>query len=140
MRDFERIPDHRSPEPSFLPSPRQAHEIHTRAGVECTAPITVDPATRTYTLSDDYWALAHFSKFIKLGAHRIDSSGLASCLSGLVTVPCGLEGTAFENPDGSRVMVVTTVDQPSTFTITESGRRVRYTLPAGATATCVWRP
>ncbi len=111
------------------------------AGVECTAPITVNPETRTYTLTSDYWALAHFSKFIKLGARRIDSRGLQVCLSGLVTLPCGLEGTAFENPDGARVLVVTTNNgQPSAFTLTENGRHVSYTLPAGATATFVWRP
>ena len=111
------------------------------AGVECIAPITVDPATQTYTFTDDYWALAHFSKFIKLGARRIGSTGLMSCKSGLLPQPCRLEGTVFENPDKTRALVVTTDSKtPVQFVITENARNVSYTLPARSTATFVWRP
>lgn len=111
------------------------------AGQECTAPITVDPVTKTYKFTADYWALAHFSKFIKLGATRIDASGLMSCKGGLFPQPCRLEGTLFENPDRSRALVVTTDSQtPVPFVINDNGKHVSYTLPARSTATLVWRP
>jgi len=112
------------------------------AGDECTAPIVVDPATGTYTRDADFWALAHFSKFIKRGAHRIAASGLQSCGTSPATRPgdCGLEGTAFENPDGSRVLVLTSNDgSEAQFTMTEGGRSVRYAVPDRAIATLVWQ-
>jgi glucosylceramidase len=110
------------------------------AGQDCIAPVTVDADQHTYTLTSDYWALAHFSRFIKPGAHRIASTTPTSC----PTTPasgytCGLEDVAFENSDGSRVLVATAHDGAAhTFTITESGRNFTYTLPDGGTATFVW--
>lgn len=112
----------------------------TFAGEQCTAPIVVDPETRTYSLTADFWALAHFSRFIRNGAHRIASNGLATCYGGPTPLPCGLEGTAFENTDGTQVLVLTTNSgQAATFTLNVNGQHVTTTVPDRGIATLVWR-
>jgi glucosylceramidase len=109
-------------------------------GEDCIAPVTVNTTTHTYSLTSDYWALAQFSKFIKLGARRIDSTNPSIC----PTTPaggynCGLEDVAFRNPDGSQVLVATTNDgSPHSLTVNESGQSFSYTIPDGATVTFVW--
>jgi glucosylceramidase len=110
------------------------------AGQQCIAPLIVNTAKHTYSLSSDYWALAQFSKFIQLGAQRIDSTTPSSCqTSPAPPSPCGLEDVAFRNPDGSEVLVATTHDgQPHTLSVTENGQSFSYTVPDGGTVTFVW--
>ncbi|MFD6356536.1 glycoside hydrolase family 30 beta sandwich domain-containing protein [Nocardia tengchongensis] len=76
------------------------------------------------------------------GAKQIASTSPSACPTTPVSGSrCGLEAVAFENPDHGRVLVVTAHDGADhTFTLTESGRRATYTLPASATATLVWQP
>jgi glucosylceramidase len=115
-------------------------ETPPHAGQQCIAPVIVNTATHTYRLTSDYWALAQFSKFIQLGARRIDSSTPNTCTdSPAGGYQCGLEDVAFRNPDGRQVLVATTNDgQPHTLTVSERGQRFSYTVPDGATATFVW--
>ena len=110
------------------------------AGQQCIAPVIVDTRKHTYSLTSDYWALAHFSKFIHLGAQRIDSTTPSSCTtSPAPPAPCGVEDVAFRNTDGSEVLVATTNDgQPHTLTVTENGQSFSYRVPDGATVTFVW--
>jgi hypothetical protein len=110
------------------------------AGQQCIAPVIVDTAKHTFSLTSDYWALAHFSKFIHLGAQRIASTTPSNCqTSPAPPAPCGLEDVAFRNPDGSEVLVATTNDgQPHTLAVTENGKSFSYTVPDGATVTFVW--
>ncbi|MEU1210633.1 glycoside hydrolase family 30 beta sandwich domain-containing protein [Nocardia sp. NPDC005825] len=112
------------------------------AGQDCIAPVTVNTDHNDYSFTSDYWALAHFSKFIQLGAKRVDTTTPSACPTTPVSGwQCGLEGVTFDNPDGSRVLVVTANDGTDhTFTLSDSGRKTTYTLPAGATATLVWKP
>ncbi len=112
------------------------------AGQECIAPVIVDERRRTYRLTSDYWALAQFSRFIRLGARRIASTPANDCRDGVVLAlpPCGLENVAFRNPDGSRVLVATTDDgRRHTLSVAEGGRRFSFRVPDGAIATFVWR-
>lgn len=108
-------------------------------GQQCIAPVTVNTTTHTYALTSDYWALAQFSKFIQLGATRIASTDPSSCPTSAISGWfCGLEDVAFENPDGSQVIVATThKGSPQTATITENGQKFSYTIPNGATVTFV---
>lgn len=109
-------------------------------GKDCIAPVIVNTRTHTYSFTSDYWALAQFSKFIRLGARRIASTSPSSC----PTSPsggwdCGLEDVAFRNPDGSQVVVATAHDGHShTAVVAEGGRSFSYNVPDGATATFVW--
>ena len=78
----------------------------------------------------EYYSLGHISKFVKVGATRIGSTSQGGG---------GVQDVAFQNPDGSRVAyVVNTAGSAQRFSITDNGRSLAYTLPAGAVATFVW--
>lgn len=63
----------------------------------CGGLVTVDSKTGQLTQSGQYWAFAHFSKAVQRGAHVIGTQGdLAN-----------IDHVAFENPDGTHVLVVT---------------------------------
>lgn len=68
---------------------------HSRVG-GCQAPVTVDPKTRRFTLEPTYYAIAHFSRFIKKGAVRIGQSAFTE----------NIKTAAFKNPDGSIAAVI----------------------------------
>ncbi len=57
----------------------------------------VNSQTKQISYSGMYWALGHFSRFVRRHAHRIDSQGLGTDLA----------HCAFQNPDGSLVVVLT---------------------------------
>lgn len=63
----------------------------------CGGMVTVDSASHKITRSGQYWAFAHFSKVIQRGARVVDSQGELA----------GIDHVAFENPDGSHVLIVT---------------------------------
>src|SRR6185295_5022348 len=62
----------------------------------CRGVVTIDSKTGSYKREVDYYALAHASKFVKPGAHRVGSSGGDPNLSSV----------AFQNPDGTTVLLV----------------------------------
>jgi glucosylceramidase len=114
-------------------------ETPPHMGQQCTAPAIINTSTHTYTLTSDYWELAQFSRFIRLGARRIASTAPNDCIDSPAPPPCGLEDVAFRNPDGSQVLVATTHDgEPHTLTVTENGQSFSDTVPDGATVTFVW--
>jgi glucosylceramidase len=63
----------------------------------CGGLVTVNSTSNEISYSGQYWAFAHYSRFVRRGAHRIDSQALAP----------DLDHVAFENPDGQRVLVLT---------------------------------
>lgn len=58
----------------------------------CEAPIMYDTKDKNLIVNDSYYAIAHFSRFIKRGAKRILASSFGN-----------IEAVAFKNPDGSLV-------------------------------------
>lgn len=63
----------------------------------CGGLVQVHSQTKELTYCGQYWAFAHYSRFVKRDAKRFDSqSGNADLLH-----------VAFENPDGGRVVVLT---------------------------------
>ena len=73
----------------------------------CGGTVTINSRTKEITRSGQFWALAHFSRFIRRGAHRISSV-------------CGLKGlhqVAVENADGSKVVVMTNDSDARTVTL-----------------------
>lgn len=62
----------------------------------CVAPVLVDPDSDEVYYTPLYYTLAHFSKFIRPNATRIESQSKDS----------GLMHTAVENPDGTIALVV----------------------------------
>ena len=64
-------------------------------GWEQNSMITVDPASKQATNNPEFYVMKHFSHFVETGAVRIETKG-----------PWTGNTVAFENPDGSKVVVI----------------------------------
>lgn len=64
---------------------------------DCRGVVTVYPGSRPHDKNVEYYCLGHFSQHVKPGAVRIESTTFESQ---------ELESVAFQNPDGSVVVVV----------------------------------
>lgn len=103
--------------------PHQGHCTNRCNGV-------VEIAGGNVTRNAEYYVLGHVSKFVKPGATRIGSTSQGAG---------GVQNVAFQNPDGSRVAyVLNTASAAQRFSLTDGGKSLAYTLPAGAVATFVW--
>jgi glucosylceramidase len=97
----------------------------------CRGVVTIDSKTGEVSRTDDYYALAHASRFVRRGAWRVASS---EALAGVANV-------AFVNHDDSRVLVVSNADpQPRAIRVREGGRSFRHLLPGGSVVTFRWHP
>ncbi len=97
----------------------------------CDGLVTIDRRAGAYRFNFDYYTLGHVSKFVRPGACRIASNTFGSG---------SIEDVAFENPDGSKALVVlNSGGRPSTFSVRQGDARFSYTLPAGAVATFTWK-
>jgi glucosylceramidase len=99
----------------------------------CTGIITIGPGG-TVTPDAEYYALGQLSRFVQPGAVRIASTSFGTT---------GWNGqvmdVAFENPDGSTVLVAHNEnDSPQAFAVQEGSQRFTYTLPGDSLATFVW--
>lgn len=95
----------------------------------CRGVVTVRSDSGTVTKNVEYYALAHFSKFVRPGARRIYSSH-----------PGGVENVAFLNKDGSRVLVALNGgEETKVFSVQDGERVYKYELKAGAVVTLVWK-
>lgn len=107
--------------------PTNGNGCHTCRGV-----ITVDwsttPATVRYEV--EYYSLGQLAKFVVPGAHRIDSN-----------IAGPIESVAFQNPDGSIVLVAYNSSTATTnFSVNWRGKVFTYTLTDGSVATFKWDP
>jgi glucosylceramidase len=99
---------------------------------DCRGMVTVDNSNGTFTLNEDYYIWAQFSKFVQAGAVRIGSPNLESS---------DLPNIAFKNPDGSIALVVLNdASSPQTFGVDSGGHGFSYTLPANSIVTFTWSP
>ncbi|MFG3104304.1 RICIN domain-containing protein [Streptomyces sp. NPDC048182] len=90
----------------------------------------VEIANGNVTRNAEYYVLGHLTKFVKAGATRVGSTSQGAG---------GVQDVVYQNPDGSRAAyVVNSATSAQRFSITENGRSLAYTLPAGAVATFVW--
>ncbi len=107
------------------------HGPHTGGCGDCRGVVTIDSASGAITRNEEYYALAHASRFVRPGARRIESTSGAE----------GLESVAFRNSDdGSKVVIVVNsaaAERP--FTIRWAGQSLRYIIPARAVVTVSWR-
>ena len=99
----------------------------------CRGVVTIDdsvsPANVTFNV--EYYILGHLGKFVVPGAHRIESNTFGAG---------SIEDVAFQNPDGSIVLLVlNSANSSGTFTVSFKGQSFNYTLPAGAVATFSWK-
>jgi len=97
----------------------------------CYGFVTITPETETgFTFNYDYYSIGHASKFVTSGAYRIASTSFQYE---------GLESVAFQNPDASKVLIVSnTHTTDKVFTVQWGDQAFAYTLPSGTIATFTW--
>jgi glucosylceramidase len=79
--------------------------------------------------NEEYYALAHASRFVRPGARRIASAGVAD----------SLESVAFRNDDDSKILIVVNTGATARqFGVRFARRAFRYTLPAASVVTFRW--
>jgi len=107
------------------------HGPHFGGCALCKGIVTIDSHTGDVSRNDEYYALAHFSKFVLPGALRIESTA---------TEKQEIDNVAFRNvSDGSIVLVVANSNTvPRTVSVAQGQNRFEYTMPARSVATFVW--
>jgi glucosylceramidase len=110
----------------------EQHGPHLGGCDACKGVVTIDSHTGEVSRNDEYYAIAHFSRFVLPGAVRVGSNATNK----------GLDNVAFQNaPDGSVVLVmVNSNTQPRLVVVKQDETRFQYTLPAQSVATFVWDP
>ena len=105
---------------------------HAGGCSDCRGVVTINSKTGAVTRNVEYYVLAHASRFVRPGAHRIESA----------TGISGLESVAFQNTDDKSIalIVLNGANRPRDFSVRCAGRVLNYTLPDGAVATFVWKP
>ncbi|GHH72991.1 hypothetical protein GCM10018793_10920 [Streptomyces sulfonofaciens] len=97
----------------------------------CTGLITVhngDDRSGQVDYTIEYYTMGHLTKFVKPGAHRIDSTADSSVMN-----------VAWQNPDGSKVLIAyNNTGSTRTADVGWNGEHFTYDLPAGASATFTW--
>ena len=94
----------------------------------CGGMVTIHSQTKEITKSGQYWAFAHFSRNVRRGAKRFESSGDVK----------GIEHVAFENPSGQRVLVVSNSGDAKTVTLKQATKVVELPIAASSVTTIVW--
>ncbi len=107
------------------------HGPHLGGCNDCRGVLTVDSATGRVTRNEEYYALAHASRFVRPGATRIASD----------TGVDDLDTVAFSNADDASVvlLVVNSATVARRFLIGDGRYSFPASIPAGAVATFVWR-
>lgn len=99
--------------------PNHAHNF-------CLAPVLVNSGNDSYYLTPLYYSIAHVSKFVRPGAKRVHLSGCAD----------ELMGTAFENKDGSYVVILFNgTEENTTISIELNASIITHQIPAEALQT-----
>ncbi len=107
------------------------HGPHLGGCGNCRGVVTIDSTTGAYARNVEYYALAHASKFVRPGAHRIASESSDQ----------NLPSVAFRNADdNSKVLIVlNSADHERAFSVRSSAGTFAYTLPAASVATFTWK-
>lgn len=95
----------------------------------CGGFVTINSQTKEVVRSGQYWALAHFSRSVRSGAHRIASK----------TNSANLSQVAFRNPDGLNILVVTNPGSGRTMSLRSGNMAARLSLDGDSVTTLTWR-
>ena len=97
----------------------------------CRGVVTILPGGNVER-NEEYYALAHMSKFVQPGARRAESTGFPSSDN--------LESVAFVNPDGSKVLVVlNSNNSQKSFAVKFDDKFFEYRIDGNAVATILWQ-
>lgn len=92
----------------------------------CDAPVIADVGNDKLIKELSYYYIGHFSRFVKQGAVRIESSSYTD----------KVENVAFLNPDGQIVVILLNrTDEPQKSNLMCEGKKTEYICPAHSIAT-----
>ncbi len=95
----------------------------------CRGVVTINSGTGNVTLNEEFYTIAHASKFVQPGAVRIDSR----------TINNAVETVAFKNPDGTTALIALNPGNSiQSFRIVDAGEHFSYSLPGKSVATFTW--
>ncbi len=94
----------------------------------CGGIVTLHSKTQHLIRSGQYWAFAHYSKVMQRGASILGSSG---------ELP-GISHVAAENPDGSRVLVLTNRGAAQRVQCTLGAEALKLEMPSDSITSLVW--
>ena len=90
----------------------------------------INRETKQVTYTGLYYYLAHFSKFVRPGAVRIETKG------GAQKIRC----LGFKTPEGGFVaQLLNSRSEPTEVQLNWRGQAVRVSLPALSISTCLWK-
>jgi glucosylceramidase len=106
--------------------------VHGNPDPNVQHPVAViNRQTKQVTHTGLYYYLAHFSKFVRPGAVRIEAKGSAK----------GVRCVAFKTPDGEFIAQLINSGRVDTKVgIEAGGRSLKMTLPAVSISTLQWKP
>lgn len=88
---------------------------------------------QTVAYLEDFYALAHFSKFVRPGAVRVESTDTRENFKGLVA------NVVYRNENGTMTAVLCNQNtSDNTFKLVVGDKVIEYTLPAMSAATITW--
>ncbi len=92
--------------------------------------VVINRETKQVTYTALYYYLAHFSKFVRPGAVRIEAKG------GAQKIRC----LGFKTPEGGFVaQLLNSRNEPAEVQLNWRGQAVRVSLPALSISTCLWK-
>ncbi len=94
----------------------------------CGGLVTINSKSKEISYSGQYYAIAHYSKFIKRGARALESECKTKDLAAF----------ACENPDGSKVLVASNSGAARQVTLHVGNKACQLSLPADSVGTFVW--
>lgn len=103
---------------------------HTGGCSDCRGVVSIDQSSGHVTYNVEFYAIAHFARFVWPGAVRIASTQSSDG---------NFVGVAFRNTDGHKALVVLNQGATfGTFKVVWNGRSVSQNLPASGVATLFW--
>jgi glucosylceramidase len=94
----------------------------------CGGLLTIHSQSKDISYSGQYWAMRHFSRFIRRGARRFDSQSETA----------ELYHAAFENPDGQKILILTNPGAARTCELRLGGLMTSISLPSDSVSTLAW--
>jgi glucosylceramidase len=93
----------------------------------CGGLVTVHSQTKEVSYSGQFWAFNHYSRFLRRGARRFESDGTGD-----------IHHVGFENPDGTRILVLTNPGPARTIQIRVGQRSASIQMDKNSISTLEW--
>jgi glucosylceramidase len=94
---------------------------------DCGGLVTVDSQSKAISYSGQYWAFAHFSRFVRRGGYRIDSQGGVA-----------VHHVAFGHSDGKQVLVIANPGSARTVQVRAAGYVASVAIGNDSVVTLEW--